>query len=60
MFSFFSIPKIVGAIVSFVLFCTLIGKPEIPMKMILKLQIETMKIIDMDWGNPSVFNRNDY
>ncbi len=54
MFSIFSIPKIVGAIVSFILFCTLIGKPEIPMKMILKLQIETMKMIDLDWVVPRI------
>ena len=58
MFSIFSIPKIVGGIVSFVLLCTLIGKPEIPMKMILHLQIETMKVIDIDWGCPAIFDRS--
>jgi len=60
MVSFFSIPKIVGAIVSFVLFCTLIGKPEIPIKMILKLQVEILKVIDADWGSPAVFDKSDF
>ncbi len=60
MFSIFSIPKIVGAIVSFFLICSLVGKPEIPMKMILKLQAETFKVIDQDWGNPAVFNTIDH
>ena len=57
MFSIFSIPRIVGALVSFFLLCSLAGRPDIPMKMILHLKAETFKVIDMDWGNPSIFDR---
>ena len=49
------IPKIAGAILTFFLFCSLIGRPDIPMKMLLKLQVETFKVIDADWGDPNVF-----
>ena len=57
MFQIFSIVKIIKAIVLFFALFILLGKPEIPMKMILRLQIETMKVIDSDWGCPAVFDR---
>ena len=56
----FSIPKIVGAIVTLFLFCSLVGRPDIPMKMILSLQTEAYKHLNADWGNPSIFDKSDF
>ncbi len=54
----FSIPKIVGSVASLILFFSLIERPDIPMKMILKLQTETFKLLDSNWGSPSIFYKN--
>ncbi len=54
----FSIPKVVGTVVALFSFFIFIGKSDIPIKMILKLQAETFKLLDADWGSPSVFYKN--
>ncbi len=54
----FSIPKIVGTVVVLFSLFIFIGKSDIPMKMILKLQTETSKLLNSSWGSPSAFYKN--
>ena len=56
MFSIFEIVKIV---VGFILMGGLMTRPDIPMKMILKLQKETYTVIDKPWGSPKFFDESD-
>ncbi len=50
-----SFSKVVKMLVAFIVGAILIGRPDLPMKAMLYLQIEAVKGLNSDWGCPRIF-----
>ncbi len=53
-----ALTTLAGAFLSFYLGCALIGRPDIPIKLVTELRVKVLKGTTASWGCPSVFHKN--
>jgi|GEM_PF-2446674 len=51
-----SLTGLAGAFAAFVLACSMVGRPDIPARIIAELRAKALQGTSASWGCPSVFN----
>lgn len=52
-----ALENLAKAFIAFYIGCAMVGRPDIPIKLIVELRGKTLAQVSQDWGCPSAFNK---